>query len=217
MNSGMQALRPPQDQQGETLVGLLVGMGLGLVVLAGGTHLLTQHLTAHRWALQDSHVHHDLRSALDSMARELRQAQGVGMAWSTRASAQCMDAFCRASADVQISHQRIDFSRDRNQNGVLDNNECAGFRLREHKLQVRTACQPEVWTDLTDAGSLKMVDLQWRVSCEQKGRWVSRRITVQSTAEWPRDASRGLSLSQSTALRNDVPAQPWPGICGAAP
>ena len=68
----------PNSQRGETLVGLMVGMGLGLVVLAGGTHLLAQHLTAHRWALQDSHVHHDLRSALDSMARELRQAQAVG-------------------------------------------------------------------------------------------------------------------------------------------
>lgn len=207
----------PNSQRGETLVGLMVGMGLGLVVLAGGTHLLAQHLTAHRWALQDSHVHHDLRSALDSMARELRQAQAVGSAWTNRASAQCEDAFCNQSADIQIQNQRIDFSRDRNQNGLLDNHDCVGFRLREQKLQIRTACAPEVWTDLTDAGSLKVMDLQWQVFCEQRGRWVARWVNVQSTAEWPRDASRRLSLSQSTTLRNDVPALPWPEACGARP
>lgn len=204
-------------QQGETLAGLMVGMGVGLVVLAGGAQMLAQHLKAHRWALQDSHVHHDLRSALDSMARELRQAQAVGNAWTHRASAQCEDAFCRQSADLKIQNQRIDFSRDRNQNGLLDNNECVGFRLREQKLQIRTACLPEVWTDLTDVGSLKVVDLEWQVLCEQRGRWVARWVTVKSTAEWPRDASRRLNLSQSTALRNDVPALPWPEVCRVAP
>jgi len=207
----------PNRQQGETLVGLIVGLGLGLVVLAGGAHLLAQHLTAHRWALQDSHVHHDLRSALDSMARELRQAQAVGNAWTSRASAHCRDAFCSPGVDLQIQNQRIDFSRDRNQNGLLDNNDCAGFRLRGQKIQVRTACTPEVWSDLTDSGSLKVLDLQWQVSCEQRGRWVSRWVTLQSTAEWPRDASLRLSLSQTTSLRNDVPALPWPAVCGAGP
>lgn len=213
----MKSARKPSRQHGETLVGLMVGMGLGLVVLAGGSHLLVQHLTAHRWALQDSHVHHDLRAALDSMTRELRQAQAVGKAWTSRASAQCQDAFCKPGADLQIQNQRIDFSRDHNQNGLLDNHDCVGFRLREQKLQVRTACTPEVWIDLTDPGSLKVVALQWQVQCEQRGRWVARWVTVQSSAEWPRDASRQLTLSQTTALRNDVPALPWPAVCGAAP
>lgn len=207
----------PSRQRGETLVGLMVGMGLGLLVLAGGAQMLAHQLTAHRWALQDSHVHHDLRSAMDTMARELRQAQAVGNAWTNRASAQCTDAFCGPGVDLHIQSQRIDFSRDRNQNGLLDNNDCVGFRLKEEKLQVRTACVPEVWTDLTDSGSLKVVDLQWQVLCEQRGRWLARWVKVKSTAEWPQDANRRLSLSQITALRNDVPTLPWPLVCGAAP
>ena len=31
-------------QQGETLVGLLVGLGVGLLVLAAGSQMLAQHL-----------------------------------------------------------------------------------------------------------------------------------------------------------------------------
>jgi type IV pilus assembly protein PilW len=208
---------PAGAQKGETMVGLIVGMGIGLVVLAAGAKMLAQHLQGHRWALQDSHLHHDLRSALDTMARELRQAQAVGQAWTTRTTPDCRDVFCATAADIQIRGQRIDFSRDKNQNAVLDNNECVGFRLKDKELQVRTACAPEVWTDLTDAGSLKMVDLQWKLHCERRGRWVARWISAQLSAEWPRDASRRLSLSQTVWLRNDVPATPWPAACGVLP
>jgi type IV pilus assembly protein PilW len=204
-------------QGGETLVGLLVGLGVGLLVLAAGSQMLAHHLQGHRLALQDSHMHHDLRSALDTIARELRQAQATEQAWRRRATAHCADAFCAGQADLLVQGQRISFGQDRNHNGLLDNNECSGFRLRDHELQIRTACAPEVWTDLTDAGSLKMTGLTWQVHCEKRGRWVARWVTVQLSAQWPRDATRALSLSQTVSLRNDVPASPWPAVCGAAP
>lgn len=206
-----------RTQQGETLVGLLVGLSVGLVVLAAGSQMLAKYLQAHRLALQDSHVHHDLRSALDTLTRELRQAQSLGQAWRGRAQADCADAFCTGQADLLVQGQRISFGQDRNLNGLLDNNECSGFRLKDHELQIRTACVPEVWTDLTDAGSLKMTSLEWQVLCEKRGRWVARWVTVQLGAQWPRDATRTLSLSQTVSLRNDVPASPWPAVCGATP
>lgn len=204
-------------QQGETLVGLMVGLGLGLVVLAAGSQMLGHLLRGHRLALQDSHLHHDLRSALDTMTRELRQAQTIGEAWHRRTPVQCTDAFCAGPGDLVVQGQRIGFSRERNHNGLLDNNECSGFRLNQHELQIRTACSPEVWTDLTDVGSIKMTDLEWQVQCEKKGPWVARWVTVRLSAHWPRDTTRTLGLTQTVSLRNDVPATPWPSACASAP
>lgn len=216
-NTGQTCERPSRTQAGETLVGMLVGLGVGLLALAAGSQMLAHHLLGHRLALQDSHVHHDLRSALDNIALELRQAQSLGQAWKGRVSAHCADTFCTGEADLLVQGQRISFGHDRNQSGLLDNNECSGFRLKDHELQIRTACTPEIWTDLTHAGSLKMTGLQWQVQCEKRGRWVARWVTVQLSAQWPRDATRALSLSRTVSLRNDVPASPWPAVCGAAP
>ena len=214
---GTQRLVQPSRQRGETLVGLVVGMGIGLVVLAAGSKMLAQQLQGHRWALQDSHLHQDLRSALDTMASSVRQAQFVGQAWQKRSTAECQDVFCSRAEELRIEGSRIDFSADRNQNGLLDNNECTGFRIQDHKLQIRTACLPQVWTDLTDAGSLKITGLQWQLQCERRGRWVARWLWVQLSAQWPQDAARQLHLSQTIALRNHVPALPWPAVCGATP
>jgi len=62
-------------QKGETLMGLMVGLSVGLLVLAGGTGLLTHQLRGHRMAWQDIHLNHELRVAADWMGRELRKAQ----------------------------------------------------------------------------------------------------------------------------------------------
>jgi type II secretory pathway component PulJ len=207
------AMSLPAGQRGETLIGLMVGLALGFVVLAAGTQMLSHQLRGQRWLLQDSHAQHDLRAALDAMTGSLRQAQSLGEAWRQRTQAACTDAFCDAPDDFSISADRIEFSVDRNRDGTQDNNECLGFRLVKGELKARTACQPEVWTSLTDAGSLQITGLQWRVQCAAEGRLWHRWVTVTLTAHWPGDTARQWEVSQTVGLRNALPSPQAPAYC----
>jgi type IV pilus assembly protein PilW len=212
----MLATMTRHHQRGETLIGLMVGLGLGLLVLAAGTQMLAHQLRGHRWLLQDSHAQHDLRAALSSIAQQLRQAQATEDAWKLRTGAACQDAFCDGADDFSLSADRILFSVDRNHNGLQDNNECLGFRLSHGELKARTSCEPEVWTSITDAGSLKITQLQWQVTCAPQGRLWQRWITVRLTAQWPGDTSRQWQTSQTIALRNALPALQAPAYCSGA-
>lgn len=202
-----------KTERGETLMGLLVGLAVGLVVLAGGSALLANQLRAHRMALQDSHLHQDLRSSMDWMAHELRQAHYVANAWQTRDPQRCEDAFCDGLDDFSIHGSRIDFSLDRNHNGLKDNNECLGFRVVKGALQARTACRPEVWTALTDTASLQFTQLDWQLQCTQAQGWLQRSVALAMTAQWPGDATRQVSLKQTVHLRNAVPASQQALFC----
>jgi type II secretory pathway component PulJ len=196
---------PKITQRGETLIGLLVGLSVGLLVLAAGSAMLANHLRGHRMALQDSHLHHDLRSAMDWMARELRKTQYTAQAWKTRAPSVCDDAFCSGWQDLSIEGDWIDFSYDRDHNGKKDDDECMGFRLSGTTLHARRSCKGD-WQAITDNANLKITALSWQLRCELRNGWVHRSVLMALTAQWPRDASRQISLSQTVHLRNDLPA-----------
>src|SRR5574343_1017651 len=193
------------NQRGETLVGLLVGLTLGLLVLAGGAHMLAQLLRGHRMALQDSHLQQDLHFAMDLMASELQDAQYSAKSWNTRSPDTGTDAFCDGPEDFGLGNGRIDWTLDRNHNGAQDNDECTGFRLRAGALQVRTACVPEVWTALTDTVSLRLSRLDATLHCQLHGGWLQRQVQLQLEAQWPQDAARTLQLQRTVALRNPLP------------
>jgi len=199
--------------RGETLMGLMVGLALGLVVLAAGSALLANQLRGHRMAIQDSHLQNDLSSAMDWMARELSHAHFTGKAWQTRAPGACTDAFCDGSDDFSISGSRITFSLDRNENGKKDNNECLGFRLNKGALQARTACSPEVWTALTDTSSVQWTHLEWQLHCTASHGWLHRHLDVTLAAQWPGEADRPFQLQRTVYLRNPVPANRMAVFC----
>jgi type II secretory pathway component PulJ len=205
-------------ERGETLIGLLVGLALGLVVLAAGTQMLAQHLRAHRLNLQASHLQHDLRSAMDWMTRELRQAQYVADAWQTRSPSTCNDDFCDGFDDFSIEGDLIDFSRDRNHNGKQDDDECIGFRLSDKALEMRRSCDKATqgkgnWLAITDPASLEVTALSWHLQCELRQGWLHRSVRVTLAGQWPGDTTQPISLSQTVHLRNDLPASVQARFC----
>ena len=201
-------------QKGETLMGLMVGLSVGLVVLAGGSSLLSQQLRGHRMAWQDSHLNHELRVAADWMGRELRKAQYSAKAWETRSPTQCDDTFCDGFEDFSIEGDWIDFSHDRNHNGEQDNDECMGFRLSGTTLQAKRSCNTSGdWQAMTHSQSVRITDLAWQLKCDQHQGWLRRSVQMTLQAQWPSDASRHITLSKTVHLRNDIPGSQQALFC----
>lgn len=202
-------------------MGLLVGLSVGLVVLAAGSSLLANHLRAHRLALQDSHLHHDVRSAMDWMARELRKAQYSARAWQTRSPEKCTDPFCDGPEDFSIDADKLQFSHDRNHNGLQDPNECMGFRVSGQALQVKRSCSGTGdWQAITHKDHVVVTALRWQMVCERlNGRW-QRQMQMSVSAHRPGDGANTVHLSHTVRLRNDVPPlampAPHPSAASAA-
>lgn len=202
-----------QRQRGETLVGLLIGLSLGLLVLAGGSLMLAQLLRGHRQALQLSHLQQDLHFALDLAVAELQDAQYSAKAWATRSPASCSDDFCDGSEDFSLGVARIDWSLDRDHDGLQDNDECTGLRLKAGALQLRTACNPEVWTALSDTTSVDITGFEARVHCQWRAGWVDRRVQLRLQARRPGPMETALDVTRSVTLRNPLPLAVLPRYC----
>jgi prepilin peptidase dependent protein B len=63
-----------RQQQGLSLVELMVGIAIGLVIVAAALFALTHHLRANRSLLVEARLAQDLRTAADLITRDLRRA-----------------------------------------------------------------------------------------------------------------------------------------------
>ncbi|MBM3386767.1 MAG: hypothetical protein FJY36_03755 [Betaproteobacteria bacterium] len=195
----------PQQQRGETLVALLIGMALGVLVLTAATHMLAQVYRAQNLALQDSHAEQELQWAFELIARDLANAQYVAGAWRSRSATSCQDAFCEGPNTLRVAPGRIDFSLDRNHDGAPNNGECTGLRLHAGALQVRTACSPENWQPLTDTSVLRVTRLDVQLQCQRRTGWVQRSVSLRAEVQPPALSGRTLALERRVQLRNDLP------------
>lgn len=72
---------PAHSQRGLSLVELMVGVAVGLFVVAGATMLVANQLGDNRRLLLETQVQQDLRAALDIIVRDLRRARYWHESW----------------------------------------------------------------------------------------------------------------------------------------
>ena len=210
MNPRTRRPRRADRQRGESLVGVLVGLALGLLVVAAGVRLLGLQWHSQRQLQQQLALQQDLQTVLGFVVQELQQAQHLAQAWQQRAEGPCNDPLCSGDGALQVAASQIEWASDRNRNGLRENTECNGFRLRSGVLQHKTACEPAVWTALTDPASLRLTRLDFTLQCRSEGQRLLRRITVVLDAQAPQSRDKRLQLQQQLTLRNDLPL-PAPG------
>lgn len=184
--------------RGLTLVELLVGLVLGLLVVAGGTWMLTNHLRESRSLLLEARLMQDLRTAADLVTRDLRRAGHWGNAaagvWSTDAATRPNPYAALTPTASASDAVRFSYSRDATENDALDSNEQFGYRLRNQAIELQLGNGN--WQSLTDATLLAITSLsitpEWREI--DLGALCSRPCAAGNTACPPRQQVRSLTV-----------------------
>lgn len=154
----------------------------------------------------------DLRAASDLVARDLRRA-GY---WGGAASAPTANPYAAMTA-ASSSTDAIEYaySRDADENGVVDTNERFGVRLREGVVELLLGSG---WQALTDAGTMTVTALRIVPSvhepvledhcadclapgCRLRQQW--RSVDVTMTARSKADAAIVRNLRSEVRVRND--------------
>jgi type IV pilus assembly protein PilW len=143
-------------QRGFSLVEVLVGLALGLFIVAVGLTLLASHVQEQRALMLDSRLTQDLRATTDLVARDLRRAgfwgsaeAGVWQRGATRVEANPYAAISPSSAASDAIAFR--FSRDTVENQQVDLNEQFGFRLHKGVIEMLLGGG---WQAVSDSGTI---------------------------------------------------------------
>jgi type IV pilus assembly protein PilW len=148
-----------RHQRGLTLVGLMIGMALGLFVVACAAALLVTRIREHRALLIESRLMQDLRTSTDLVARDLRRAGYWGDATAAIAWAGAGGVIANPYAAVSPGAAASDavslaYSRDAVENEMVDSNEQFGFQLRHGVIRMQLGHGN--WQALTDADTMQV-------------------------------------------------------------
>jgi prepilin peptidase dependent protein B len=207
--------------RGVSLVELMVGLALGLFIVAAALFLLSEHLRENRSLLLQARLQQDLRTTLDLMSRHLYRAGFWGTPqaaiWQTDTVPQTNPySLLMPNGNSVLFHA----SRDAQENQQVDSNESLGFRLQRGVLQMQLGAGG--WQSLTDPEVMRITQLQIQphiheqtladlchrpcppasTTCPPRQQVRSMQITLQASAT--HDAQVQRSLQTQVRLRNDA-------------
>ena len=220
--------RAAPAQRGLSLVELLVGVALGLFLVAGASTLFVSHLNNGRRLLLEARLNQDLRAAADLITRDIRRAGywGNSLAGTLATGAASTTALnpYRVVNTPNSSTITYGFSRDTTENNFQDANEEFGFVLTSGaiRMQIANGTTQEVTdpstltvTAFTIAPTVTAVDVRDACAKTCTGSTCPtitvRQYLVTITGQAARDPTVTRTMQTRARVRNDL----FAGTCPA--
>ncbi|MBX3605297.1 MAG: prepilin-type N-terminal cleavage/methylation domain-containing protein [Piscinibacter sp.] len=219
----MSALRTGRER-GLSLVELMVGLAVGMVVVAAAVSLFAAQTREHRRTAAELRLMQELRGATDLVARDLRRAGHWGDAaaglWAAAASTPSANPYAAfVPVTGAATSAAYSYSRDATENHLRDSNEQFGLRLRSGVVELQLGAGN--WQALTDAGSMTVTTFEIRphlrelpllahcprpcpVGVDCTPRLQQRSLAVHIAAQATGDPSVQRQLDAEVQLRNPV-------------
>ena len=224
------ASRTRTRQRGLSIVEFMVGVAIGLFLVAAATLMVSGQLTENRRLLLETQLQQDLRATADIMTRELRRSSyspdAAANLWfdgkTTATSQNTFGALTPASGD-NLTELSFKYRRRSGDEGPY------GFKLDGTVIKSMIAGQ---WQTLTDANVMRItafdIDLAapvgFQLPCPRlcsdgtQNCWPTlqmRTATISLTGQSVSDASVTRTLRTSVKLRNDFTKFNGADICPA--
>jgi prepilin peptidase dependent protein B len=153
-------------QRGLSVVELLVGLAVGLFLVAGAVTMFVTNLGNSRQMLVEARVNQDLRGAADLVTRDLRRAGYWGNAVSGTVAMGAGSAASNPYIAVTPGTGVIEyaFSRDTTEDNSLGNNEQFGFRRAVQggigiiQMKLGVVSGSDNWQPVTDPQTINVSD-----------------------------------------------------------
>ena len=127
--------KPRRLSLGMSIVELLIGIAIGLFILAGASAMLVSNVTNSRQLLIEARINQDLRATMDLVTRDLRRGGYWGNSLAgTLATGSASVTQANPYSAVTSTGTQIDYAytRDTTENNALDaGTEQFGFRLNK--------------------------------------------------------------------------------------
>lgn len=159
----IQRTATPARQRGLSLVEMMVGLTVGLIVVAGASMMMVGQLDDHRRLTLETQVQQDLRAAADLVLRDLRRAayrqRSEDLVWTPQAGALLQGngfsqvSFSRESGELTYAYSRA--PQPAAEDNVPGADERYGFRVRDGTLQFLLG---GAWQPLTDPHTMRVSD-----------------------------------------------------------
>lgn len=206
--------------RGLSLVELMVGIAVGLMVVAGASFVAVNQIGDNRRLTLETQVQQDLRAAADLIARDLRRAGYWGNSQQGLWQGSNPAAASNPYADAGAAAGQIDFSYARDADNLVDaNSEEFGFKLDGGAIKMLIG---GTWQQLTDPTVLQVTGFTVTPQSQSvqqacfkeclgggKACWPTleiRRYDIEITGHAVADSNVVRSVRESVRLRNDVPS-----------
>ncbi|HZE90900.1 MAG TPA: hypothetical protein VE029_04195 [Rhizobacter sp.] len=149
-------------QGGLSIIELMVGLTIGLAIVAAAVLALVQQLRENRAVLTEARLTQDLGSATELVTRELRRAGHWGQAgagvWRAPDVDLLPNPYSSLQSDTHADAVSFVYSRDASENHRIDSNERFAFRLRAGVIEMQLG--DDNWQAMTDPGSMVVSTLR---------------------------------------------------------
>ena len=226
----MRQLNRHRATRGLSLVELMVGIAVGLMVVAGASFVAVNQIGDNRRLLLETQIQQDLRAAADMVARDLRRAGYWGAAetgtWQGSNPNVAPNPYRITSPSAPgpaVGEVTFAYSRGAEDGAIDDAQEGFGFKLEGGVIKMRLG---SAWQALTDANVLTVTRFDVALAEQTAQQACFKDCPGGGTACWPAQAVRRFtvdiqgravadpavvrSVRESVRLRND-------GTAGACP